>query len=73
MFREDPDPEEERVEDDPNCCSVCGGAVANGVRIIHEEGGPLCLSCAVVMVPEQVKEAERMWRELTGTDPKSSE
>ena len=60
-----PDPDE-RIGDDPNQCSVCGGPIADGVRLIHEDGGPLCLSCARVVMPEQVEMAEVMWRELAG-------
>jgi len=57
---------DERIEDDPNRCSACGGPIGNGVRLIHEDGGPLCLSCARLVMPEQVEMAELMWRELTG-------
>jgi hypothetical protein len=67
---EGPDPDE-RIDDDPNRCSACGGTIANGVRLIHEDGGPLCLPCARMVMPAQTEEAERMWQKLNQEGPGS--
>lgn len=68
-----PPDSDDRIEDDPNRCSACAGPIADGVRLIDEDGGPLCLSCARVVMPQQVEMAERMWRELAGDGDKGSE
>jgi hypothetical protein len=46
---------------DLNVCAICGGRVQGGIRLMHEDGGPLCLPCARTMYPDVVAEHEGVW------------